>query len=72
MTREVVRIVAELRGYTCRCGGFKGSRLTFCTTCYLLLPSTMKRALYKRLGEGYSEAYAEATGFLDALKGSNK
>jgi len=58
-------LIQELRGVVCRCGREKHSGETFCKACYFRLPPLLRRALYKRVGEGYENAYAEACGFLD-------
>jgi len=59
---------AELLGTKCRCGRAKRSKQTFCFACYSALPLKTQRALYRRMGEGYEEAYAEAVG---KLRGDN-
>ena len=59
----------ELMGTTCRCGQPKDSKKTFCSKCYFTLHPVMRMSLYQRMGDGYEEAYAKATKFLDsALK----
>ena len=34
--------------------------MSFCVECCFELPASMRRALYRRFGEGYEEAYAAA------------
>lgn len=61
---DAVDLVNELEGTVCPCGGPKASRNTFCRTCYFTLPYDMRQALYRRIGEGYQEAYAAAIAHL--------
>jgi hypothetical protein len=58
-------LIAELAGTTCRCGKLKSPRQTFCRICYFRLAKEMRDALYNGLGQGYEEAYARATDYLD-------
>ena len=58
-------LTAELAGLRCRCGGVKMFRQTFCRRCYRLLPRAIAKALYKRMGEGYEDAYAAACAHLE-------
>lgn len=57
-------LVQELLGTVCRCGKKKGSRKTFCHSCYFSLPKPMQTALYRRVGAGYEAAYAQAAARL--------
>lgn len=50
----------ELGGVTCRCGREKRRGQTFCHWCYYRLPTHIRKALYRRIGEGYEEAYRDA------------
>jgi hypothetical protein len=59
-----LELVRELRGTECRCGRPKGANKTFCQACYYALPEYMRRALYRRVGSGYEEAYSAAVAFL--------
>lgn len=54
------QLLRELAGATCFCGRKKTGMQTFCGMHYHMLPAEMKSALYKRVGEGYEEAYAAA------------
>jgi hypothetical protein len=55
-------------GNVCQgCKGPKPSRMSHCRSCYFSLPKDMRRQLYKRIGEGYEEVYAES---LEVLKTS--
>jgi len=60
--------MTEYKGGICRCGRPKEPNNTFCGKCYWALGHNQRRALYKRFGEGYEEAYAAAAAFLDQLK----
>jgi hypothetical protein len=53
-------LARELIGTTCCCGQPKATKQTFCPKCYYSLPQAMQRALYRRMGEGYEEAYFRA------------
>jgi hypothetical protein len=57
-------LVRELAGPVCRCGRPKSARRTFCSRCYYRLPPQLRSALYRRIGEGYEEAYAAAVAAL--------
>lgn len=48
----------------CECGRAKQPRQSFCRTCFYHLPKLLRARLYKRVGEGYEEAYAEARAIL--------
>jgi hypothetical protein len=58
-------LLIELIGKKCRCGAAKGKGKTFCQRCYFSLPQNLREALYRRIGEGYEEAYAQAVAVLD-------
>lgn len=59
------RLIQELYGTICRCGKLKAAKQTFCGPCYFALPLPMRKALYRRVGEGYEQAYAAASEFLE-------
>lgn len=61
-----LELVRELVRDTCRCGSHKQPHHTFCFRCYGRLSPIMQKALYARLGKGYSEAYHAAVEFFDA------
>jgi hypothetical protein len=69
MTEETVLTVRELGSTLCRCGATKRKGRTFCATCYYRLPQDLRCDLYKRLAEGYLDAYAAA---VEYLKGKGK
>lgn len=58
---EAVRILVARR---CLCGKSKGVKMAFCGDCFHGLPAAMQKALYKRLGSGFEEAYAAAKAWL--------
>jgi hypothetical protein len=61
----LLAILTELAGGACRCGSAKKPRQAFCKSCYQRLPRLRRVALYKRVGEGYEQAYAAACEYLD-------
>jgi hypothetical protein len=61
-------LLKELQGIVCRCGKVKRPHETFCKGCYWSLGQNQRNALYKRMGDGYEQAYAAAAAFLDLLK----
>lgn len=62
-------IVSDLLGTVCRtCGGSKRARMSHCLGCFMRLPKSMRDALYRRIGQGYEQAYRESNTFL-ARKG---
>jgi len=67
-TQEVLR---ELQSQKCRCGKSKKAWRSFCYGCFKQLSYPLQRALYKRFGEGYEEAYRSAIAelFNDAIRG---
>jgi hypothetical protein len=64
METEALGLVHELWGRIRRCGRGKWSGRTFCARCYYALPPPLRRALYRGVGSGYEEAYAEAAAYL--------
>jgi len=61
-------LLKELAGSACRCGRVKRPRQTFCSRCFQRLPPALKRALYRRIGEGYEAAYQAAVASLDGAR----
>jgi hypothetical protein len=47
------------------CDKHKRKGNSFCTPCYYSLPIEMRQALYRRFGEGYEQALAEAKEWLE-------
>lgn len=66
MDKTTKELVEELGGTKCQCGRSKKRANTFCSKCFYSLPKDQQRALYKRLGDGYEEAYATAMESLNA------
>jgi len=58
---DYVRI---LQSNECACDRGKQSGKAFCFRCFKALPGDMQRALYKRVGQGFEEAYEEAVKWL--------
>jgi len=54
------QLVAELVGRVCSCGNIKGSGKSFCYSCWKHIPRSIQSRLYKRIGDGYEEAYTAA------------
>lgn len=65
MTQRALDLVRELRGALCHCGKPKTPGHSFCLRCYKSLPRKTQTDLYKRVGEGYEEAYDAAARVLD-------
>ncbi len=55
---------AEKQSNECQCGRGKSPGYSFCPTCYKSLTNDMQRALYRRMGLGYEEAFEEASQWL--------
>ncbi len=65
--------VEELLGTECKgCGGSKSSRMSHCRKCYFALPKYLRHDLYKRVGEGYEEAYEKSLKSLHKRKDRGK
>ena len=65
MNERERELVKELAATVCRCGNRKASGNTFCGRCYFKLPKTTRAALYRRVGQGYEQAYNDAAGYLE-------
>ncbi|MGN6547030.1 MAG: hypothetical protein ACTHK7_18385 [Aureliella sp.] len=65
-TPTAADLIRELNGTACRCGYQKKPRWSLCNDCYKTLPQSLRGALWRRIGEGYEEAYTEAALYLDA------
>lgn len=70
ITQERRREILESLGSTVcgACGGVKREKMSHCTSCYYALPQFMRKALYKRFGEGYEEAYEDSLKYLAGQK----
>ena len=53
-------LISELNGQDCRCGNKKAHGHTFCGGCFHSLSKPQQIHLYRRMGQGYEAAYAEA------------
>lgn len=63
--QRVLLLSMSLRGKTCpACGGFKRENNSLCSVCYHHCPAHIKRALYRKVGEGYEEAIDAAISSL--------
>jgi hypothetical protein len=49
----------------CRCGAAKLRKTAFCQACYGALPMRLRRALWRKLGRGFEEAYQAAVEWLE-------
>ena len=68
MTLTDQELIASLVAELCPgCGKAKKSRQTFCSACYFKLPTPERLALYRRLGEGYAEAFGAALATLKTV-----
>jgi hypothetical protein len=54
----------ELLSNECACGKSKQPRRSFCWHDFKSLPRDLQKALYRRIGHGYEEAYEEAHKYL--------
>jgi len=55
------RLIESLRGKLCpACGHAKSPRQALCARDYRRLPREMQKALYRRIGSGYEEAFETA------------
>lgn len=55
----------ELQSDQCQCDKSKGPGKSFCYSCWRKLPADIQRSLYRRIGQGYEDAYERAVVFLD-------
>jgi hypothetical protein len=62
--------IRNFEGDRCVCGGRKGTRISFCFTCYSILPKKTQAGLYNALkSRAYEEAFEAA---LDELKADGR
>lgn len=47
------------------CHKSKGRWTALCPRCYRSLPEPMRAGLWKRFGEGFEEAFVQATAYLE-------
>lgn len=57
--------IDALMSNECACGKTKQPKKSFCYRCYKALPRDMQRDLYRRIGNGYEEAFEEAVKYLE-------
>jgi hypothetical protein len=62
--------VEQLASTTCQCGKKKQRRMSHCSKCYFRLPPPMRQSLYRRVGDGYAEAYAASIEYLNDSRGT--
>jgi hypothetical protein len=61
MTHDTADLVDSLQGRVCpACGGMKKAKQTLCARDYYRLRPDQREALYRRVGEGYEEAFDDA------------
>lgn len=64
---EQESLIASLRAAKCpACTKHKSPGKSVCWPCWNRLPSSVRQALYRRVGAGYEEAHAEAMKALGA------
>jgi hypothetical protein len=64
-------LIRGLASKRCICGGHKGRNMTHCRIDYYKLPPETRTALYKRIGEGYAEAFLASVAILMAAGRTN-
>lgn len=58
-------LVKSLRSETCpACEKPKRRKQTFCRACYFSLPKGLQKRLYRGLGNGYEQAFADSMELL--------
>lgn len=55
----------ELMGEECLCERSKKSGHAFCYRDFKELPGDLQKVLYRRIGNGYEEAFEDAVNFLE-------
>jgi hypothetical protein len=61
---DELQILQDLDGETCLCGEKKERGNSFCRPHYYKLPTHKRRALYRRVGRGYEQAFEDAAKIL--------
>jgi len=56
--------LGELNSDGCMCGRAKQPGKSFCYGCYKKLPPEKQKALYRKIGSGYEQAYDDAHTYL--------
>jgi hypothetical protein len=62
--KDVRFYARELRSEECQCLRRKKSGHSLCWRCYSRLPAELRGRLYRRIGDGYEQAYEEAVTWL--------
>lgn len=62
--KDVRFYARELRSEECQCLRRKKAGHSLCWKCYGRLPEELRKRLYRRIGDGYEEAYVEAVTWL--------
>ncbi len=64
-TERRFRCLHALQSTTCGgCSGPKPSRKSVCGKCYSKLPKNLQSRLYRKIGDGYEEAFDNALTYL--------
>ncbi len=56
--------VKALKSGTCLCGHAKQTGMAFCFACWKKLPENIRRALYRKIGDGFTASFTAARSFL--------
>lgn len=62
--KDVRFYVRELQSEECQCLRRKLAGHSLCWMCYHRLPAELRGRLYRRIGDGYEQAYEEAVIWL--------
>lgn len=60
MSMSTMEAISILRAKVCACGRAKEVRKAFCLRCWRRLSQTTRDDLYRRLGQGFGQAYIAA------------
>lgn len=64
-TKDAKFYLSELKSGECFCGKNKRSGYSFCYHCFQSLPQDIRNGLYRKIWNGYPEAYDQAVGYLE-------
>ena len=70
--KDKLECFQALKNGTCRCGAAKQTGMAFCFACWRHLPENIRRALYRRIGQGFEAAYRVACEYLAAWPPTTK
>lgn len=62
---ETIFYISVLKSQECQCGRNKKPKFALCYRCYKELPNDIQRNLYRKIGEGFEEAYEECVEWLN-------